>query len=109
MSAPLPKLVTMETAESKLLKDTEASESFIKLLIKMPFGKDRSVMIQNLLLTFLGTTPIGDIQKFGNGGLVKGSDICFCISSSDIQLKIAVGFEEAECKLGAILQNSGPE
>ena len=99
----------METAESKLLKATEASESFIKSLIEMPFGEDRSVIIRNLLLSFLGTTPMGDVRKFGKGGLVKGPDIRFCFNSSDMQLKIAVGFEEADCKLGAILQNSGPE
>ena len=56
-----------------------------------------------------GLGPMGDVRKFGNGGLVKGPDIRFCFSSSCMQLKIAVGFEEADCKLGAILQNSGPE
>ena len=99
----------METAESKLLNDTEASASLIKSLIEMPFGEDRSVIIRNLLLSFLGITPIGDVRKFASGGLIKGPDIRFCLNSSDIQLKIAVECEEADCKLGAILQNSGPE
>lgn len=99
----------METAESKLLNETEASESFIKSLIEKPLGEDKSVIIRNLLLSFFGTTPIGDVRKYGNGGLVKGPDIRFCFNSSDIQLKIAVEFNEADCKLGAILQNSGPE
>lgn len=99
----------METAESKLLNETEASESFIKSLIEKPLGEDKSVIIRNLLLSFFGTTPIGDVRKYGNGGLVKGPDIRFCFNSSDIQLKIAIEFNEADCKLGAILLNSGPE
>ena len=99
----------MEMAESKLLNETEASESFIMSLNKKPLGEDKSVIIRNLLLSFYGTTPIGDVRKYGNGGLVKGPDIRFCFNSSDIQLKIAVEFNEADCKLGAILQNSGPE
>ncbi len=99
----------METAESKLLNDTEASESFMKSLIEILFGEDRSVIIRNLLLSFFGITPIGDVRKFCNGGPVKGPDIRFCFNSSYIQLKIAVEFNDADCKLGAILQNSGPE
>ena len=76
----------METAASKLLKETEASESLMKSLIELPFGEDRSVIIRNLLLSFFGTTPIGDVRKYGNGGVVKGPDIRFCFSSSNIQL-----------------------
>ena len=99
----------MEMAESKLLNETEASESFIKSLIEKPLGEDKSVIIRNLLLSFFGTTPIGDVPKYDNSELVKGPDIRFCFNSSDIQLKIAIEFNKADCKLGAILLNSGPE
>ena len=99
----------METAESKLLKETVASESFIKSLMAMPFGDEKSVIMRNLRLSFFGTTPMGDVRKFGNGRLVKGPDIRFSFNSSNMQLKIAVECEEADCKLSAILENSGPE
>ena len=99
----------MEMAESKLLNETEASGSFIMSLIKKPLGENKSVIIRNLLLSFFGTTPIGDVRKYGNGRLVKGPDIRFCFNSSDIQLKITVEFNKANCKLGTIFQNSGPE
>ena len=67
----------METAESKLLKATEASESFIKSLIEMPFGEDRSVIIRNLLLSFLGTTPMGDVRKPGTLAAVGPGALIF--------------------------------
>ncbi len=62
----------MFTAVSKVLKLTEDSSSEIKSFIDEPGGEKISVIVRNFCKSFFGTTPMGDVLKFCNGGVRKG-------------------------------------
>ena len=81
----------------------------MKSLIQDPCGDERSVIIRNLDEPFFGTTPTGDVRKFGNGGFVKGPVILFSDNSVIKLLKIASGLVDADDKLLEINENWGPE
>ena len=95
----------MSTATSKLLNWTAASLSVIKSLIEDPRGVERSVIMRNFEEPFFGTTPMGEVRKFSNGGCMNGPAILFSANSVSTLSKIAPGLVEAEDKLFEINGN----
>ena len=58
----------------------------------------KSVIVRNLSESFLGTTPIGDVRKFGSGGTAKGPETRFSFSSARILSNRTPGCEDADFK-----------
>ena len=69
---PWPSFATISTALSKWLNCAADSEDGMKSFIDLPAREDRSVIVLNLLGSFLGIMPIGEVRKFSNGGSRNG-------------------------------------
>ena len=67
-----------------MIKCTTDSESGMKSFTDVPRGEDKSVMVRNFAESFFGTTPIGDVRKFGSGGTKNGPATRFALSSDKI-------------------------